>query len=678
MNEMRKLMEAVKEISEHGRWVEPPSVGDQFIHYDSGNLQTVIKVGGTYVILRDEEDGQEVEESFVDQYDGLFSDAYEPVVKGESVGKIDEGYFSRMAAAIDELIVNNPNLSQDKLVAIVRSKYGQEAATYLSDKFESEADLSDWENSDPQPHMREDSGDLFVDDDLHAQIAAALAKRSPELEIGGYGPGDAEGTINVLAYGGPDGADQHLIFDPAYGDFIDNDGFNDWLEKWPGESLEEGDVIPFPTTVPYEDATRITTVDEYYQMRDNFPPHDVDFDQEPGAAYIRFKGEYEGIEEKELEENPLIGMAVKAVADKVMDEDGDGVCKDCEGEGCEWCDPDYDDLDDFGGFRGTYDDIEEDFYNKEDSIVAQVKSLLAQRKSVISRIPGAGGVVSDANVEDGTITYKDQNFGENVTFKIDGREDLNLELVGQIDHFGLVPHSNKDIDEDIASWMERLERRAPVQEAKGKVVQVPAGLRGEDSSNRLGLTSKDAENFVREIGIDDQVSHDVVDPETGELLFQTGTTKRKETKKGNYQKLNHKDFTAGAKLREPTQPAMHSGWDWEKNFEKKQDSAWELLQELRDSDFYNVVWKNAAELVGDPADLGAEGDDFGDLNYDVDVEVPVAIKRKDGKRFTEDDHDNFREIVSAVKKASTMGNFGISYAGTSNKGTVARFVPSFM
>ncbi len=56
------------------------------------------------------------------------------------------------------------------------------------------------------------------------------------------------------------------------------------------ESIEEGDVVPFPTTVPYEKAWRIMTVDEYYAMRKDLPPHDVDFDQEPGAAYVAIKG----------------------------------------------------------------------------------------------------------------------------------------------------------------------------------------------------------------------------------------------------------------------------------------------------------------------------------------------------------------------------------------------------
>jgi len=119
-------MEAVAKISEHGRWVEPPSVGDQFIHYDSGNLQTVIKVGGTYVILRDEEDGQEVEESFVDEYDGLFSDAYEPVVNEEAVSKISESPGPR-DATISVIQLMDEGILSPRQVADAALSYLSEA-----------------------------------------------------------------------------------------------------------------------------------------------------------------------------------------------------------------------------------------------------------------------------------------------------------------------------------------------------------------------------------------------------------------------------------------------------------------------------------------------------------------------------------------------------------------------
>lgn len=62
--------------------------------------------------------------------------------------------------------------------------------------------------------------------------------------------------------------------------------------------VEEGDVVPFPTKVPYEKAHRIMTDDEYEEMKDRLPPHDVDFTQEPGAAYVRYKANEEKLGKK--------------------------------------------------------------------------------------------------------------------------------------------------------------------------------------------------------------------------------------------------------------------------------------------------------------------------------------------------------------------------------------------
>ena len=190
-----------------------------------------------------------------------------------------------------------------------------------------------------------------------------------------------------------------------------------------------------------------------------------------------------------------------------------------------------------------------------------------------------------------------------------------------------------------------------MSEAKGRVVEVPNFL-----------SSEDAEDFVRRLGVDDTTDADVVDPETGELLFQPGTTKRKEMKRGAHVKLNKDDFTAGAKLA----PMMYGG--------RNPEEAWETIGELRNSDFYNVVWREVSELVGDPADLGVEGG-WDELDYDVSIDIPVAIKRKDGQRLQDDDYENFRELASAYK---TVGNISLSMMGTTDNGTVARFTPTFM
>lgn len=148
-----------------------------------------------------------------------------------------------------------------------------------------------------------------------------------------------------------------------------------------------------------------------------------------------------------------------------------------------------------------------------------------------------------------------------------------------------------------------------------------------------------------------------------------GRTKREQMKKGAHVRLNRNDFMGDAKLA----PVMHSG------FKNDPEEAQKILDELRNSDFYNVVWRNAADLVGDLGDLGVDPDEGWEaLDYDVNIEVPVAIKRKDGQRLDQEDHDNFHQITKAVQNASTLQNVGLSYIGTTNSGAVARFTPTFM
>ena len=221
---------------------------------------------------------------------------------------------------------------------------------------------------------------------------------------------------------------------------------------------------------------------------------------------------------------------------------------------------------------------------------------------------------------------------------------------------------------------------ADLNEARGRVVEVPPELRGD--IDLVGdATSEDAARFLADLGPDDDVSHDVVDPETGELLdwptaglnrdepgeaewrAQFGGTKR-ERGKADYAKAqaNKSDYDLSPTLYVNTRGG----------FDETQESAWELLNELRNSDFYNVVWSEAGTVDMDTGDEDAFAD------YDTEYEVPVAIKRKDGKKFTDDDHDNMREIVKAAKLGSTMQNTGIHYVGMTNGGTVARFSPSFM
>lgn len=64
-----------------------------------------------------------------------------------------------------------------------------------------------------------ENDDLLIGDELNAIIKNALAKIDPDLKIGGYGLGNNENIINVLAYG-DDGPDKHMKFNKATGMFM--------------------------------------------------------------------------------------------------------------------------------------------------------------------------------------------------------------------------------------------------------------------------------------------------------------------------------------------------------------------------------------------------------------------------------------------------------------------------
>jgi hypothetical protein len=197
-----------------------------------------------------------------------------------------------------------------------------------------------------------------------------------------------------------------------------------------------------------------------------------------------------------------------------------------------------------------------------------------------------------------------------------------------------------------------------LEEAKGKGVNVPS----EGFSS-----SEEAEKFIHDLGPDDEVDDYVVDPETGEVLFEPFMTKRGV---GMDQFKSARDRN---ERMETWVPSIYGA--------NNQDDAWEELGDLKSGNtgagrFYHIVWRGLDELLGSPDDLGADVDDWGQLDYDTSYEVPVAIKRKDGKRMQEEDYDNFRELAKLIKLST--GNISLSMMGTTDKGRVVRFTPTLM
>ena len=76
----------------------------------------------------------------------------------ESVKRIDEGYFSRLATELDELYRANPNTPDENLIAFVRRKHGDKAADF----FRSQIESGEYEQSLEEGHG-EETFDEMVD-----------------------------------------------------------------------------------------------------------------------------------------------------------------------------------------------------------------------------------------------------------------------------------------------------------------------------------------------------------------------------------------------------------------------------------------------------------------------------------------------------------------------------------
>lgn len=440
-------------------------------------------------------------------------------------------------------------------------------------------------------------------------------------------------------------------------------------------------------------------------------------------------------------------------------------------------------------------------FHDDEPISAQVKSLLAQGKSVICRIAGASGVVYSANPEDGTIVFKDQNIGEKIGFDVDSK--TGLEIKGYVDHYAIVQNVDEGIDEGVGDWIKRLDKKAGkwitgkaeklnrandtyaakkvaelvrdegiksavihvryVTGGKGKlikqalenylqhspdgeyaeevryvlpaldkeasdmrdaeisafgaplgeselddrgkmcpvctggrregygnncpncggegyveeaVVEVPAGLRGEDAEMG-GATSRDAERFLADLASDDSVDTEVIDPESGEVLDWPTKDTRKAQDHEEY--LKHADerdkeeeekwnsifstpHIPGGKSAPPGQVQSLDGMD------QAMDDLGKLKYDSQITDFYDITWKSIEDLVDEPQQ-------YYDGDYDIGWDMPVVIKRTDGQKFDDKDHANFRRLSSLFRTATY--NIGLGYAGAAGGGKEAHFYPSF-
>jgi len=139
--------------------------------------------------------------------------------------------------------------------------------------------------------------------------------------------------------------------------------------------------------------------------------------------------------------------------------------------------------------------------------------------------------------------------------------------------------------------------------------------------------SSSAQSFMDKLGPDDLPASDVLDPETGEFYFIKGdksfSTKR-AAGKASAKRDREDDEEYG-----PDEPyfsfSKRDSYREEREFEK----------------FYGVVKKDLSKMLGK-----AESKRMMDADYDVYVDIPRAISRKDGKPFTDNDKENINNYLT--------------------------------
>ncbi len=222
----------------------------------------------------------------------------------------------------------------------------------------------------------------------------------------------------------------------------------------------------------------------------------------------------------------------------------------------------------------------------------------------------------------------------------------------------------QDYGDEIDSIVQKMSREqvAAIRKNAGleeEVVEVPAGLRGEEGSH---LSTRDAEEFIDSLGPEDSPDTEVIDPDSGDVLDWPDTaTRRDQEERAERERQDREEEEAW------DTPMLYS-------FDLKPHGleAWDRIEQFRFNseftDHYDVEWNNIENLVDNPEQY-YEGD------YDIGVDIPVRISRKDGKKFDKQDRENFKQLYKIFKLATY--NISVAFAGSSDDGTVAHFYPTF-
>ena len=308
--------------------------------------------------------------------------------------------------------------------------------------------------------------------------------------------------------------------------------------------------------------------------------------------------------------------------------------------------------------RGLSRDAAEKKLVNDGFTVAEISELESWLKKAIENVAGEENILMQPSENNfggwSHVTWSDDESGmQGIGLKLETEKEFNRKVMDEFKKIAWVQPGM-----GIAKEESRMLELAGIK-LDEEVVEVPAGLRGEEGSH---LSTRDAEEFIDSLGPEDTPDTEVIDPDSGDVLDWPDTATRRDQEERAERERREKEEAEA----EDT-PMLYSFDLKPHGFE-----AWDRINQFRyDEEFtdhYDVEWRNMEDLVDNP-DQYYEGD------YDIGVDMPVKISRKDGKKFDKQDRENFKQLYKIFRIATY--NISVAYAGSSDDGTVAHFYPTF-
>jgi len=622
----------------------------------------------------------------------------------EKLERIDESYFSRLAAAADDMALYNQRMPVDELVKLIRTELGDQAAQYISDKLAKGGRIE--EDIDEAAPSVQKGDRIKIQREHHIgnkieEFAGTVIDVSQDVHGYKVGVVYRDGNKNIRAWYHVNGVlsgrwyDERIMIESE----IEEDTFyheEDTISAQVKSLLAQGKEVRSAISGAIGKVTRTDGRLLYIQNLgrqedvtsfDNNPEYKI----HPKGFYYVIESDYEneldeGIDEgkwdypdhikgkgsspdylrtdilnKEARKKFRKAEKAKAhqarmrgeVDEDVMDERGK-MCPVCIGQRRE-------------GYGNDCPNCNgEGYVDEAVGVGEELPPIHAIARDVIKnwKKPYFGAVPYLDAMQ--SLSTKHDAYGA------DSGSSILAYGLSNMSHY-----SGRSVHDPELAKKHRAQLKRHLNEA---IVEVPAGLRGEDQENleQGGYTSRDAERFLADLGPNDSVDTEVIDPDSGEVLdWPTKDTRRDqddaEYAKQETERQSQEDEDEDSILSTPYIPGGQrktdaGGVESFDYVDRAQEDLGKLRWDQQITDFYDMTWRNIEDLVDEPQQ-------YYDGDYDIGWDMPVAIKRTDGQKFTDEDHNNFRRLTSLFRAATH--NISASYVGTSDNGTVARFVPSF-